>query len=257
MPKTIDYYLSPMSPWTYLGHARFAELVARSAAQVNVKPVDYGRIFPVSGGLPVKQRAPQRQAYRLTELRRWRDHLALPLNLEPKYFPYAADAASLMIIAADGQHGAQMAMRLAYGIMQACWALERNCADTGTLDQIAAEVGVDGAALPLKELAAKHPDSILILDDELANLLIVMPLTLRDPELAIASAEREALLTKRKKPGVLLSLAEAYRSAGQVEKSRSAASQGLTLLPAVNAGGAMTRTRKLLELEAEAKRTSR
>ncbi len=132
----------------------------------------------------------------------------------------------------------------------------------GTAEQNLRTSG-DSAALSaaglatLKELAAKHPDSILILDDELANLLIVMPLTLRDPELAIASAEREALLTKRKKPGVLLSLAEAYRSAGQVEKSRSAASEGLTLLPAVNAGGAMTRTRKLLELEAEAKRTSR
>ena len=155
MPKTVDYYLSPMSPWTYLGHARFAELVARSGAQVNVKPVDYGRIFPVSGGLPVKQRAPQRQAYRLTELRRWRDHLALPLNLEPKYFPYAADAAALMIIATDAQRGAQIAMRLAYGIMQACWAHERNCADAGTLDQIAAEVGVDGAALRAREGEAK------------------------------------------------------------------------------------------------------
>ena len=33
----------------------------------------------------------------------------------------------------------------------------------------------------LKEMAAKHPDSILILDDELSNLLTVMPLTLREP----------------------------------------------------------------------------
>jgi 2-hydroxychromene-2-carboxylate isomerase len=122
---------------------------------VNVKPVDYGRIFPVSGGLPVKQRAPQRQAYRLIELRRWRQHLGVPLNLEPKYFPYAADGASFMIIAADGQHGAQVAMRLAYGIMQACWADERNCADTETLDQIAAGFGVDGAALRAGESEAK------------------------------------------------------------------------------------------------------
>jgi len=155
MPWTVDYYLSPMSPWTYLGHARFAQMLARSGAQVNVKPVDYGRIFPVSGGLPLKQRAPQRQAYRLIELRRWREHLGVPLNLEPKYFPYAADAASFMIIAADRQHGAQVAMRLAYGIMQACWVHERDCADAGTLDEIAAGVGVDGAALRTGESEAK------------------------------------------------------------------------------------------------------
>ncbi len=155
MPKTIDYYFSPMSPWTYLGHARFTEMLARSDTQVNVKPVDYGRIFPVSGGLPVKQRAPQRQAYRLTELQRWREHLGVPLNLEPKYFPYAADGASLMIIAADRQHDAQVAMRLAYGIMQACWVHERNCADAETLDQVAASVGVDGRALRARESEAK------------------------------------------------------------------------------------------------------
>ena len=155
MPKTIDYYFSPTSPWSYLGHARFAQMLARSGAQVNVKPVDYGRIFPVSGGLPVKQRAPQRQAYRLIELRRWREHLGVPLNLEPKYFPYVADSASFMIIAADRQHGAQVAMRLAYGIMQACWAHERNCADAETLDQIAAAAGADRTALRAGEDEAK------------------------------------------------------------------------------------------------------
>ena len=87
----------------------------------------------------------------------------------------------------------------------------------------------------LKEMAAKHPDSILILDDELSNLLTVKPLTLREPLLAIACAEHEALLTKRKQPRVLLSVAQAYRSAGQIEKASAAASEGLALLPAVNA----------------------
>jgi 2-hydroxychromene-2-carboxylate isomerase len=147
MTKTVDYYFSPMSPWTYLGHERFNAILARSGAEVNVKPADYGRIFPVSGGLPVKQRALQRQAYRLVELERWRDHLGLPLNLEPKYFPYATESASLMIVAAALEHGAQAAMRFAHGIMRACWAEERNCADAGTLDQIAAGAGLNGAAL--------------------------------------------------------------------------------------------------------------
>jgi tetratricopeptide (TPR) repeat protein len=109
----------------------------------------------------------------------------------------------------------------------------------------------------LKELAAKHPDSVLILDDELMNLLTVKPLTLRDPPSAIATAEREALLTKRKKPRVLLSVSLAYRSAGQIQKACAAAGEGLALLPASNAETRMTRTRKLLELDAEATCTSR
>jgi tetratricopeptide (TPR) repeat protein len=109
----------------------------------------------------------------------------------------------------------------------------------------------------LNELAAKHPDSVLILDSEVAALLNVKPLTLRSPSLAIACAEREALMTKRKKPGVLLSVAQAYRFAGQPEKARAVANEGLALLPAVTAGTPKPRTRKLLELETETKRASR
>ena len=78
MTKLVDYYFSPTSPWTYLGHQRFAEIARRHGAGVNVKPVDYGRIFPVSGGLPLKQRAAQRQAYRFMELRRFREQLGVP-----------------------------------------------------------------------------------------------------------------------------------------------------------------------------------
>jgi 2-hydroxychromene-2-carboxylate isomerase len=155
MTKTVDYYFSPMSPWTYLGHERFNAILTRSGSEVRVKPADYGRIFPVSGGLPVKQRAPQRQAYRLVELERWRDYLGLPLNLEPKYFPYATESASLMIIAAARQHGSEAAMRLGWGIMRACWAEERNCADAQTLDQIAAAAGLSGAELRAAEVEAR------------------------------------------------------------------------------------------------------
>ena len=109
----------------------------------------------------------------------------------------------------------------------------------------------------LKELAAKHPDSVLILDSEVAALLNVKPLALRDPSLAIACAEREALITKRNKPGVLLSLSKAYRSAGQLENAHSAAIEGLALLPAFTAGVPMPRIRKLLELGIDSKRAPR
>ena len=93
MRRTVDYYFAPQSPWMYLGHERFAELLQRTGTQVRVLPVDFGKVFPVSGGLPLPQRAPQRQAYRLVELARFRDHLGLPLNLQPRFFPVAVDDA--------------------------------------------------------------------------------------------------------------------------------------------------------------------
>ena len=87
MSRTILYYFTPQSPWSYLGHARFAELLARSRREVAVLPVDYGRVFPVSGGLPLPRRAPQRQAYRLLELKRFSDYLGVAMNVQPKFFP--------------------------------------------------------------------------------------------------------------------------------------------------------------------------
>jgi tetratricopeptide (TPR) repeat protein/predicted Ser/Thr protein kinase len=108
----------------------------------------------------------------------------------------------------------------------------------------------------LTGLAAKHPDSVLMLDFAVAALLTVKPATLRDPKLAIVCAEREALLTKRKQPSALLSVAQAYRSAGLNKQARTAAHEGLALLPFVSASAPIPRTRKLLELEAEAKRGS-
>jgi 2-hydroxychromene-2-carboxylate isomerase len=146
MSKVVDYYLSPSSPWTYLGHERFTAIARAAGASVNMKPVDLGRVFSVSGGLPLKQRPPQRQAYRMMELKRWRTHLDVPLTLEPKYFPYDTHAACLFAIAALPQ-GTNKAMQFMGAVLRGCWAEEKNMADTGNLAAIADILGLDGARL--------------------------------------------------------------------------------------------------------------
>ena len=47
MSLSIDYYLAPQSPWTYLGHTRFVQMAARHGARVNLKPVDLGKVILV------------------------------------------------------------------------------------------------------------------------------------------------------------------------------------------------------------------
>jgi 2-hydroxychromene-2-carboxylate isomerase len=147
MRHAVDYFFAPNSPWTYLGHARFAELVKKSGASVRVLPMDLGQVFPVSGGLPLPKRAPQRQAYRLLELRRFSDALAVPINVQPRYFPVSADDAARLIIAADLQAGAEAAMALTGAIGAAVWAQERNIADAATLGELVAECGLPAALL--------------------------------------------------------------------------------------------------------------
>lgn len=146
MPKQIDYYFSPSSPWTYLGHARFEAIAHEAGATIRVKPVDYGKVFPVSGGLPLKARPLQRQAYRMMELKRWRSFLDMPLTLEPAFFPVASNDACKIIIAAQ-RHGADAAMQLTGAIMRACWAEQKNIADHAVLAACANGVGLPGATL--------------------------------------------------------------------------------------------------------------
>jgi len=152
--KHVDYYFTPISPFTYLGHDRLVAIADKRGASVAVKPVDMGKVFSVSGGLPLKQRAPQRQAYRTFELKRWRDLLGIPLNLQPKFFPVSADLASKWILTAL-ERGPRDGLKLAGAIMRATWAEERDISDATTLSAIAAEQGFDAATMASRAAAAE------------------------------------------------------------------------------------------------------
>ena len=92
------------------------------------------------------KRAPQRQAYRLMELKRWREHIGVPLTVQPKFFPVDANPAALAIVAA-APSGAEAQMRLAGAMLRALWAEEQNIADPATLRAAAAQAGLDGDKL--------------------------------------------------------------------------------------------------------------
>ena len=143
MAHSIDYYLTPLSPYVYLGHARFVEIARAAGATVNVLPIDLGgKVFPVSGGLPLQKRAPQRQAYRLVELRRFSSWLGLPMNLQPRHFPVPADDASCLLTAVALHDGPDAALRLTGAMGSAVWAEERDVSDRPTLTALLAECGL-------------------------------------------------------------------------------------------------------------------
>ena len=147
MNKRVDYYFSLNSPWTYLGSRRVEKICADAGAKLHPMPVEFGVIFAQSGGLPLAKRAPPRQAYRMMELKRWREFLGVPLNLEPKFFPAAERQAALATVAARQLYGDSAAVRLAHAILAGVWAEEANIADTPTLERIIASSGRDSAVL--------------------------------------------------------------------------------------------------------------
>lgn len=153
MRHAVDYYFAPNSPWTYLGHARFASMLAETGANVRVLPIDLGQVFPVSGGLPLPQRAPQRKAYRLLELRRFGEILEFPLIVEPRFFPVSPAAAAQLIVVTEQVLGVAAAMRLTGAIGAAVWAQERDIADDATLAALLSECALDAGLLARSQSA--------------------------------------------------------------------------------------------------------
>jgi 2-hydroxychromene-2-carboxylate isomerase len=145
MAKIVDVYYSNTSPWTYLGWQRFRAIASKAGATVHYWPVDFGKVFSVSGGLPLKQRPVQRQAYRMMELKRWRAHLGIPLNLEPKFFPTNESLAAHMAIAVR-RRGLDIA-EFSHAVLRGCWAEEKDISDPATLVALADALGMDGKAL--------------------------------------------------------------------------------------------------------------
>lgn len=148
MSRTVDYYFAPQSPWAYLGHERFSAMARAAGATVRVLPVDLGgKVFPISGGLPLGKRAPQRQVYRLLELKRFSEYLDAPLHVQPKYFPVSGDDAARLIIAVDRHDGVEATMLMAGAILAAVWAQERNIADAKVLAGLLDECGLSAQRL--------------------------------------------------------------------------------------------------------------
>jgi 2-hydroxychromene-2-carboxylate isomerase len=142
---TIEYYFSLNSPWTYLGAARFSEIAKAHNAQIIVKPARFGAIFEQTGGLPLPKRAPARQAYRLQELKRWRDYRGLPIHIQPKGFPSDEIAVTRLVIAAAQQ--GKNAFGFATELGRALWEREQSFTDATAVSEAAARAGVDLAAV--------------------------------------------------------------------------------------------------------------
>ncbi|MFQ5970837.1 MAG: 2-hydroxychromene-2-carboxylate isomerase [Alphaproteobacteria bacterium] len=145
MARRIDYYLSLLSPFTYLAGHRLEDIASRHGCRIDYKPVDIVRVFAETGGVPLPKRAPERRAYRLIDMARVARRQGMPINLEPMHFPTDAAPASQLVIAA--QEAGQDVSDLTSGFLRAVWAEERNVADPATIREVAEENGIDYSKL--------------------------------------------------------------------------------------------------------------
>ena len=145
MPKNIDYYFSMHSPWAYIGHAPFMEIVRCHDMKVTYKPISLSDVFAETGGVPVAKRHPARLRYRILELQRWREKRGLKFNLHPKFWPFAAEAADRLVIAvAAAGHDPDTFLRCAFA---ALWEEEQDLTNDATLIALANAVKLPGEQL--------------------------------------------------------------------------------------------------------------
>ena len=157
MPKTIDYFVSMISPWTFIGHARLRDMATAVGATITIKPLHIAKLFEGTGGTPVGMRSEQRKAYRFHEMRRWKQRFGLDeWNIAPPHFPVSDITANRMVIAevARGEKG--QPLDLAGAFMRGTWVEDRDISDEATLVELADRAGCDGAAL----LAAAGTDAV-------------------------------------------------------------------------------------------------
>ncbi|PJE33143.1 2-hydroxychromene-2-carboxylate isomerase [Pseudooceanicola marinus] len=142
MSRTIDYYFTTISPWAYLAGDGLERIAAEHEAQIRYKPVDLMAVFARSGGQPLGERPPARQAYRMQELRRAKAKTGMDLVLEPAFFPTNPAPSCYAIIAADRAGGGDTGL-LVRLLMRACWAEEKNIAEDDVIRAALEAAGFD------------------------------------------------------------------------------------------------------------------
>ena len=171
----VEYYFSFISLWSYIGSRRFQQVAKETNAQVIFKPIDLLYTFSTSGGLPVKQRASQRQIYRLLEMERWKKIRDIPLVNFPKFYPANPSLAHRVLLAAIEESGndAPAVSEFVHKGLEAVWARELDIADPKTIIQLADEAGLKGEWLlerAEKDRKLSSEESAITSEAELRNV---------------------------------------------------------------------------------------
>jgi len=145
LSRSVAYYFSLHSPWTYLGNALFHEITRRHGCRIDYRPMPLRSVFDETGGLPLPKRHPVRQRYRLMDLQRWREQRGRALVLQPKHFPFdpaQADRMTIAIVNAGGDPSGFIE-----DVMAGLWARNEDMGKPEALLATAARAGLDGLAL--------------------------------------------------------------------------------------------------------------
>ncbi|MDC0418140.1 2-hydroxychromene-2-carboxylate isomerase [Pelagibacteraceae bacterium] len=138
----IEYYFSVASPFAYLGSAKLQSIARKYNAEIIEKPCDLvGGIFSKTGGVPVPQRSPQRQKYRLDELNRWSKFLNIKININPKFFPPKDPHLPAKFTIAANILGAKLVF--GHELLKQLWSEEKDISDEKNIEILSNSFKID------------------------------------------------------------------------------------------------------------------
>ncbi len=155
----LDYYFTLISPFSYMGHRPLRAMLQSFDVELAYKPVRLAKIFEATGGQPPAKRHPNRQAWRLAELKRWSTRLESPLNLQPKYFP-TDDSLANGVVAVIGQKDSELAGDLAQEFHELVWLQDLDLSDSARVAAVLTNHGLDAEAV----LAQSREEGAALLD---------------------------------------------------------------------------------------------
>ena len=131
----IQYYYGIPSPFAYLGSTRLQAISKKYNLEVIEKPCDLvGGIFVKTGGIPVPQRSPQRQKYRLDEIKRWSKFLDIKININPKFFPPKDPHLPAKFTIAANLLGVKVVF--GHELLKQLWSEEKDISDEKNLEAV-------------------------------------------------------------------------------------------------------------------------
>ncbi len=140
MSGEVHHFCSLLSPWVLMGWEGLEQICDDAGVPVRHRFVDLPRVFKANGGQPGGKKSPEKQAYRLTELRRWSRHRGLDLILQPAHHPFDAGLATRLVLAAEARE--DDAAALARTFMGALWLEDANLADADALAELMRRAGL-------------------------------------------------------------------------------------------------------------------
>ena len=138
----IDYYLSPLSVFTYFAGRRLEDIAAKHGATITYKPLDIMALMDRLGAQRPADRPEGRKVYRMQEIKRIASQLGLPTHPQPAFWPTNAAPAAYAIIAAQEAGGGDLSAMIST-LYRATWEENRDIADDAVITEALKAGGFD------------------------------------------------------------------------------------------------------------------